>query len=103
VTSSSLAGRPQAEPHHAGGVLGVAVCVGPLPGVLVHAQALHVVQTGRRVDQRPADLYYGAHHRPPAHAEGSGHTGDGLGVGADPAGNPRLSPGGQRLTWRGQR
>ncbi len=89
-------GRPaRTQPDHAGGVLGVPQRVGPLPGVLVHAQAGHSLEPGRVLDQRHADLDDGTHHRPPAHAERAGHRGDGLAVGADPAGHPRLGPTGQ--------
>ena len=70
----------------------MALGVGPLPGVLVHTQCVHVGESGGVVDQRLTVLDDRAHHRAPTHAEGAGNRGHGLAVGADSAGHPRLGP-----------
>ncbi len=74
-------GRPAGgQVDDPGGVLGVPPGVGPLPGVLIHAEGRHGVQAGRIVDQRPAVLGDRTHRGVPAHAQRAGRGRDGVGV-----------------------
>jgi len=73
----------RAKVDDAGGELSASVGVRVLPGLLVTAETLDIVEPAWVGDERRTDLGHGPHHRAAAQAQLTGQGGYGVRVGAD--------------------